>query len=143
MRIGLVDPDNRRPVDFSMREQAMSAVARDLENKQARRDVLTSLVEDWADGQVKLAAMAILLAMRRDDPDFFLQGDYRPLTLEGPQAVGRSAIRAHSRAEVWPSSWLASRLTARASRTGKPAFKCPKAIGGASSTASLSTPRRY
>ncbi len=82
----LVDPDNRRPVDFAAHEQAMNAVARSLENQQTRSGALAAFAENWTDGRVKLAAIALLLAMRRNDPPLFLEGDYRSLAIEGEQA---------------------------------------------------------
>src|SRR5437588_2379570 len=51
----LVDPDNRRPVDFARREQALAEVecvlSRDAE---ARAGKLAALLDRWTDGTVKL-----------------------------------------------------------------------------------------
>jgi (1->4)-alpha-D-glucan 1-alpha-D-glucosylmutase len=69
----LVDPDNRRPVDFPAR-------ATSLTRGEAPRDAL----EHWRDGTVKQAVIARLLDTRREYPDLFARGDYRPLTAEGP-----------------------------------------------------------
>ncbi len=62
----LVDPDNRRPVDFRLRKGL-------LEEKP-----LPSVAEDET-GAVKMAATAALLGLRRDDPELFLEGDHDPL----------------------------------------------------------------
>lgn len=56
----LVDPDNRRPVDFHIREEMLSNAA----------DPPT-LLKDWRDGQVKLALLARLLALRTAEPELF------------------------------------------------------------------------
>ncbi len=74
--LSLVDPDNRRPVDFAARERALAAVG-DTTDWQA-------LVDAWPDGRIKLALTHRLLAWRRTLGEVFAQGDYRPLTVEGP-----------------------------------------------------------
>lgn len=72
----MVDPDNRRPVDFAARQVAL---ATDL-------DVAT-LLGTWRDGRIKQALIAKLLAVRTERPDLFASGDYQPLTIEGAQAA--------------------------------------------------------
>jgi (1->4)-alpha-D-glucan 1-alpha-D-glucosylmutase len=74
--LSLVDPDNRRPVDFAVRERALDAVG-DTTDWQA-------LVDAWPDGRVKLALTHRLLAWRRTLGEVFAQGDYRPLAVGGP-----------------------------------------------------------
>lgn len=66
----LVDPDNRRPVDYAARAAA-------LEEASAPADLLPT----WRDGRIKQAIIARLLAARRRDPELFRHGDYRPLAL--------------------------------------------------------------
>nr|WP_091946031.1 malto-oligosyltrehalose synthase [Methylorubrum salsuginis] len=70
-----VDPDNRRPVDYEARTQA-------LEEGRAPADLMAS----WADGRVKQATLARLLADRAARPAFYADADYRPLTAEGERA---------------------------------------------------------
>lgn len=41
---------------------------------------------NWRDGRVKLATIALLLALRRERPKLFAEGDYRPLEIVGPEA---------------------------------------------------------
>jgi len=73
--LSLVDPDNRRPVDF-----------------QARADVLKSLgtpdwstmARGWVNGHVKLAWTARLLQLRAQLADVFTSGDYHALEVSGP-----------------------------------------------------------
>jgi (1->4)-alpha-D-glucan 1-alpha-D-glucosylmutase len=62
----LVDPDNRRPVDFRLRRSL-------LEEKP-----LPPLAEDGA-GALKMAVTAALLGLRREDPELFLGDGYEPL----------------------------------------------------------------
>ena len=71
----LVDPDNRRPVDFAAR---MSALAEAGEP--------AALLERWRDGRVKQAMIARVLASRAKNPALFAEGSYEPLRVDGPAA---------------------------------------------------------
>ncbi len=73
----LVDPDNRRPVDFIARQNALN----DLGTPEWRK-----LVSSWSDGRIKLAWTKRLLNLRQSLPDVFLQGDYVPLATGGAQS---------------------------------------------------------
>ena len=73
--LSLVDPDNRRPVDFQQRRTALCAA----ENPK-------HLAQHWRDGRVKQGLIARVLAVRRALPELFARGDYRPLELTGPRA---------------------------------------------------------
>jgi (1->4)-alpha-D-glucan 1-alpha-D-glucosylmutase len=75
----LVDPDNRRPVDYAARIAALDAVAVD-EALDAE-----ALLAAWRDGRIKQAVIATLLALRAKKPDLFARGDYQALAVEGPQ----------------------------------------------------------
>jgi (1->4)-alpha-D-glucan 1-alpha-D-glucosylmutase len=76
--LSLVDPDNRRPVDFASRAASLDRV---------RATPLADLLPTWQDGVVKQALIARLLACRAAAPRLFAQGDYRPLPVRGPQAA--------------------------------------------------------
>ena len=71
----LVDPDNRRPVDFTAREQAL-----------AQAETPADLASHWQDGRVKMALVARGLDLRRRAPTLFAAGQYLPLKAEGPAA---------------------------------------------------------
>ncbi len=71
----LVDPDNRRPVDFPARSASLA----DAQSPAA-------LLEHWRDGRVKQAVIARTLAVRSRVPNLFTQGTYQPLKVEGPMA---------------------------------------------------------
>ncbi len=73
--LSLVDPDNRRPVDFSGR----AAVLAKIEDPDWDR-----LIQDWPDGHLKLAWIRHLLKLRSELADVFTNGDYRPLEITGP-----------------------------------------------------------
>jgi (1->4)-alpha-D-glucan 1-alpha-D-glucosylmutase len=68
----LVDPDNRRPVNYSARVDIL-----------ARESNPAELLGEWRDGQVKLHLIRELLEWRRSDPDLFVRGSYVPLQVEG------------------------------------------------------------
>jgi (1->4)-alpha-D-glucan 1-alpha-D-glucosylmutase len=68
----LVDPDNRRPVDYDARREALAANLGPLECQPS-----------WRDGRVKQAVVQRVLTLRRQEPDLFARGDYRPLLVQG------------------------------------------------------------
>ncbi len=71
----LVDPDNRRPVDFDLRDRLLATLVAD--------DPRTpDAIDD--PGLAKLAVTSRALTLRRDRSELF--SDYRPLTAEGPAA---------------------------------------------------------
>ena len=83
--LSLVDPDNRRPVDWAARQAALDAGA-------PPQDLLPS----WQDGRVKQAVLARALALRAALPAIFATGDHLPLAVEGPLAAHVLAfLRAH------------------------------------------------
>ena len=71
----LVDPDNRRPVDFAARARVLASVATPDWGR---------LVQDWPNGHVKLAWTRHLIKLRTELPDVFTNGDYEPLDVSGP-----------------------------------------------------------
>jgi (1->4)-alpha-D-glucan 1-alpha-D-glucosylmutase len=84
--LSLVDPDNRRPVDFAQRNAALGDLAARLKVPNERPALFATLSEEWQDGRLKLATIALLLALRREEPELFESGDYQPLAIEGDQA---------------------------------------------------------
>ena len=73
--LSLVDPDNRRPVDFAARAAALTSL---------RTPDWSALAQTWTDGQLKLAWTAHLLKLRSELADVFTFGDYQPLEVSGP-----------------------------------------------------------
>jgi (1->4)-alpha-D-glucan 1-alpha-D-glucosylmutase len=82
--LSLVDPDNRRPVDYPARMQALEEVTAAL--AQDRRGAMEKYIAAWQSGYFKLAALATLLAYRRDHPALFETGSYEPLMADGPNS---------------------------------------------------------
>ena len=75
--LSLVDPDNRRPVDYDGRRNMVGR------NADA---VPEELLADWRGGRVKLFTVARALAVRRAIPEVFWDGDYEPLDVTGSHA---------------------------------------------------------
>jgi (1->4)-alpha-D-glucan 1-alpha-D-glucosylmutase len=82
--LSLVDPDNRRPVDYETRIELLEQTSVLLERN--RRTAVLDMLENWREGRVKLAVIATLLGHRRDHPKLFAQGGYEPLIAAGPKA---------------------------------------------------------
>ncbi len=78
----LVDPDNRRPVDFSTRQQALSIFI-----ERGQRDLsglASELLDDWPDERLNLFVVWRALEFRRKYAGIF-NGSYQPLSVEGPR----------------------------------------------------------
>ncbi|MGH7329554.1 MAG: malto-oligosyltrehalose synthase, partial [Polyangiaceae bacterium] len=72
----LVDPDNRRPIDFDLRRRLLA----DLGQKQGDlRSTTQALMNDLGSGQIKLHVVSTLLRARGDNADLFRRGDYEAL----------------------------------------------------------------
>ena len=79
--LNLVDPDNRRPVDFGLRFRHLREIRRRIET-----DVLELIQELLAmkeDGRVKLFLLVQALNARKARADIFQKGAYKPLTVAG------------------------------------------------------------
>ncbi len=85
-RFTLVDPDNRRPVDFTALEDTLNGVRHAAEN-QPRPALLDDLLTHIEDGRAKLFVIWKILALRRAHPELFAQGDYLPLEATGDKAA--------------------------------------------------------
>ena len=91
--LSLVDPDNRRPVDYAARARSLDAwnAATD------KTALLQDLIGHWHDGEVKQALIASLLQFRRDYPAVFVEGDYQPLVIKGSREQHALAfVRQHA-----------------------------------------------
>jgi (1->4)-alpha-D-glucan 1-alpha-D-glucosylmutase len=111
--LSLVDPDNRRPVEFELRRRMLGEPPADW----------TQLTSHWRDGRIKLALTQRLLALRGEFADVFQRGAYEPLLATGPHAdhviafarsfkrqriivaVGRHFAAVTGGGRQWPSGW--------------------------------------
>ena len=73
--LSLVDPDNRRPVDFELRRAYLEQAADP-----------AALLASWRDGRIKQHVIARALALRRRHPELFETGHYEPLEVAGASA---------------------------------------------------------
>jgi len=92
----LVDPDNRRPVDYTRRQQLLQEMLSwdedsDCEPGCRARSLLNSL----EDGRAKLFLIFKALRFRREHVTLFQQGGYIPLTAHGPAANHLCAFARH------------------------------------------------
>lgn len=71
----LVDPDNRRPVDYPARIAALAAAGA-ADGKAA--------ASDWQSGRLKQRIIHRVLQLRAREPGLFARGEYLPLAVSGP-----------------------------------------------------------
>ena len=94
----LVDPDNRRPVDFTARAELLAQIAPALDTPTP--EAVRALFDDWEDGRVKLYLITQALRLRRAHPDLFTHGEYIPV-----HAVGTHADRVVAFARRQGDEW--------------------------------------
>jgi (1->4)-alpha-D-glucan 1-alpha-D-glucosylmutase len=88
--LSLVDPDNRRAIDFDMRRKTLASA-----------DQPAALLSRWQNGRVKQALIARLLDLRGQMPACFADGNYEPLMVTGACAANVIAFaRVHRSGRV-------------------------------------------
>ena len=81
--LSLVDPDNRRPVDFERRRRFLDSLDALLGlGSTERAAAVAELMTRWEDGRIKMLVTAVGLRLRREWPDVFLSGRYLPLVTD-------------------------------------------------------------
>jgi (1->4)-alpha-D-glucan 1-alpha-D-glucosylmutase len=85
--LALVDPDNRRPVDFAARRAALAQLDAGVDAR--------ALVDHYGDGLIKLHVTRTGLAQRKAKPLLFLEGAYLPIEGERVVAFERRHDRTH------------------------------------------------
>jgi (1->4)-alpha-D-glucan 1-alpha-D-glucosylmutase len=83
--LSLVDPDNRRPVDYAMRRDMLNEV-RALAHGPDPSARLQELLLSAPDGRAKLWTTWRALQLRREHEDLFSHGEYLPVAVHGPRA---------------------------------------------------------
>ncbi|MEY2528759.1 MAG: (1-_4)-alpha-D-glucan 1-alpha-D-glucosylmutase [Verrucomicrobiota bacterium] len=102
----LVDPDNRRPVDYQLRREMLAS----LESASPEK-----LLREWPDGRIKLLLTSRLLRFRREQASLFQRGKYLPLTVTGEFAACCVAF-----AREHEGKWIAVLAPRLSSRVGFP-----------------------
>jgi (1->4)-alpha-D-glucan 1-alpha-D-glucosylmutase len=100
--LSLVDPDNRRPVDFGARDAALPAIG--------RAPDWPKLVEAWPDGRIKFALTRVLLCLRQRRADLFTHGHYRAIEVVGPhcdEVLAFARTRGRDAVVVAVARWFA------------------------------------
>jgi (1->4)-alpha-D-glucan 1-alpha-D-glucosylmutase len=82
----LVDPDNRRPVDFALRQRLLADIEQSAADAEGLRALALELASSPADPRTKLFVTSRLLDLRRRTGTLMIDGDYRPITVSGPAA---------------------------------------------------------
>lgn len=83
----LVDPDNRRAVDYGRRRALLKEVrAAERRKGSGRVKFAQELVQNWQDGRIKLFVTQRTLRFRREHYDLFTHGDYVALETVGSRA---------------------------------------------------------
>lgn len=88
--LSLVDPDNRRPVDFESRRRLAD---------EAEKTSWRTLLAQWEDGAVKLRLVQTLLRFRAAHADLFRSGEYQPWESRGRFAANVIAFARSSESE--------------------------------------------
>jgi (1->4)-alpha-D-glucan 1-alpha-D-glucosylmutase len=80
----LVDPDNRRPVDYGRRRQVFESI-RGL-SSEPDPSAIHSFLGSPEDGRLKLYSIWKTLCLRKERPELFQQGEYLPVTVRGAKS---------------------------------------------------------
>jgi (1->4)-alpha-D-glucan 1-alpha-D-glucosylmutase len=82
--LSLVDPDNRKPVNFDMRKRVLRRLRSKMASSEADRASLArGLLKQWRDGTIKLYVTFVALNHRKENDILFKDGTYIPLTSKG------------------------------------------------------------
>jgi (1->4)-alpha-D-glucan 1-alpha-D-glucosylmutase len=91
--LSFVDPDNRRPVDYAIRQNYLEQIATlELENKD---HLWKYLQKEAGNGVLKMFVTWKALHFRRINNEVFVKGSYRPLMIEGSERAAIAFIRNH------------------------------------------------
>ena len=82
--LSMVDPDNRRPVDYAQRRETLSRFG-SADDAEGRATLLQQLTGNALDPSIKLFVLSQSLRVRRQLADLFSHGTYEPLTVQGSQ----------------------------------------------------------
>ena len=137
----LVDPDNRRPVDYEWRQRVLAEL--EAQRQTCRLNVpafAASLTETWKDGRIKLYVTSRTLTYRRDHAQLFQEGAYLPVEASGDArqhvcafvrrseheslivAIPRLLARLHPNTQLFPLAapvWQDTRLMLPPEETGR------------------------
>ena len=84
-QFNLVDPDNRRPVDFTWREQSLARLSATYSEAEAGA-LADRLIATLESGEARMYLVWRLLQLHRHQPELFRAGSYLPLAVQGERA---------------------------------------------------------
>jgi (1->4)-alpha-D-glucan 1-alpha-D-glucosylmutase len=111
----LVDPDNRRPVDFERRKELLDNLI--VHEASDVSFLLSELLDAWEDGRIKLYLTHKVLSARNSFTDVFSQGAYIPLQATSAAAKHVCAF-ARRHQDIWVLS-VAPRLMTQRCEVGR------------------------
>jgi (1->4)-alpha-D-glucan 1-alpha-D-glucosylmutase len=106
--LNMVDPDNRRSIDFDSRRQMLADCMID---ETSRRQLVRNWLTHWRDGRIKLALVSALLRCRRRHADLFRHGGYEPIAIDSQHLIAFARRNGNQACVV-----IAGRLFARLMR---------------------------
>ncbi|MGH9511305.1 MAG: malto-oligosyltrehalose synthase [Terriglobales bacterium] len=84
--LSMVDPDNRRPVDYTQRARLLKEMESWPQSGEGLKACLRDLMSHAKDGRIKMYLIWKALSLRKQRPELFQQGSYLPLVVEGNNA---------------------------------------------------------
>ncbi len=90
--LSMVDPDNRRPVDYAPRREALKRFE-SADDAEGRAALLEQLTDNGLDPAIKLYTLSQSLRVRRQLADLFSHGTYEPLAVQGAKQNHLLAFR--------------------------------------------------
>jgi (1->4)-alpha-D-glucan 1-alpha-D-glucosylmutase len=130
--LSLVDPDNRRPVDYALRMRLLEEL--DSAAQVDRPGLCAQLVANMDDGRVKLFVLSETLRLRQRHAGLFRTGGYRALDLSGPRAEAALAFAREQEDAV---------IIAAAPRFTLEPLESAEGLAGAYATTFIDLPESY
>ena len=112
----MVDPDNRRPVDFRRRIRMLEEIRK--AHSESHQHLLHDILSNWRDGRIKLYITDRALDFRRANTHVYEEGDYLPLDVRGEKQSSVCSFARH-RGGHWCIT-VAPRLTTQLGTVGRP-----------------------
>jgi (1->4)-alpha-D-glucan 1-alpha-D-glucosylmutase len=91
----LVDPDNRRPVDYEMRIKMLAEI-KGRESAEGPLKIIAELMEKWQDGRIKMFLIYKALQFRGANQLIFENGEYLVIEAKGQKAANVCAFALRS-----------------------------------------------
>ena len=85
-QLTLVDPDNRRPVDYGERKRVLDELQRGMPSHEIASQKLNEFLANPEDGRLKMYLTSKTLSLRRKECMLFQRGSYIPLKVSGPKS---------------------------------------------------------